>query len=77
MQSKTVEVTDLNNKAALASEAASNREKLKGEFSLKLNSKLRMPKKIEKFANDAAAFYLHKNRNFLQKLEEQAKERLA
>ena len=56
MQTKTVEVTDLNNKAALASEAASNREKLKGEFSLKLNSKLRMPKKIEKFANDAAAF---------------------
>lgn len=36
-----------------------------------------MPKKIEKFASDAAAFYLHKNRNFLQKLEEQAKERLA
>jgi hypothetical protein len=52
------------------------REKIKGEFSLKVNSKLSMPRKIEKFANDSAAFYMHKSRNFLEKLDEQMKNRL-
>ena len=35
-----------------------------------------MPRKIEKFANDSAAFYMHKSRNFLEKLDEQMKNRL-
>ena len=59
MQSKTVEVTDLNNKAALASEAASNREKLKGEFSLNLNEKDEIKcfnDKLSKMRNDKENF---------------------
>jgi len=46
------------------------REKIKGEFFIKVNSKLPMPWKIQKFASDSAAFYMHKSRNFLEKLDE-------
>ena len=33
-----------------------------------------MPKKIEKYAQEPVVFYLHKNRNFLRKLERQGLE---
>ena len=46
-----------------------NQEKLKGKFDLKINHGLRMSKKIEMYANDDVAFFLHKNRNFLDKLK--------
>lgn len=61
-------VTDLQNKAFVTEESKVNQEKLKGKFDLKINNGLRMSKKIEMFANDDVAFFLHKNRNFITKL---------
>ena len=34
-----------------------------------------MDNKIEKYANETLAFYLHKNRNFLDKLEKTERDR--
>ena len=44
---------------------------------MRINHNLEMGKKIEMYANDNIAFYLHKNRNFINKLfqEKKAKER--
>ena len=33
-----------------------------------------MPKKIEKYAQDSVVFYLHKQRNFISKIERQVAE---
>lgn len=45
------------------------REKLKGKFKLNINKKLERRIKIEKYANEPISFYLHKNRNFLRKID--------
>ena len=55
-------------------EAKANYEKLKGRFRLRINHDLPMSKKIETYANEKVAFYLHKNRNFIHKLEHSMKE---
>lgn len=68
------QVTDLRNKAALYSEALANKEKLAGDFSLRLNTNLKMHQKIEKYAQDSVIFFLHKNRNFVEKIQRQEKE---
>jgi hypothetical protein len=49
-------------------ESKMHQEKLKGRFDLLINYKLNMNKKIEMYANDEVAFFLHKNRNFITKL---------
>jgi len=59
----------LQNKAFVTEESKVNQEKLKGKFDLKINHGLRMSKKIEMYANEDVAFFLHKNRNFLTKLK--------
>jgi len=41
---------------------------------LRLNHNLPMNKKIETYANEKVAFYLHKNRNFIHKIENSLKE---
>lgn len=46
-----------------------NKEKLKGAFKLSINHDLPMPKKIERYGAEPVVFYLHKNRNFIRKLE--------
>ena len=46
-----------------------NREKLKGAFKLSINHDLPMPKKIERYCAEPVVFYLHKNRNFIRKLQ--------
>ena len=61
------EVTDVRNMQA----SESNIKKLKGDFRLQLNHRLSMPKKIEQFAVDPVSFYLHKQRNFVRKIDEQ------
>ena len=58
-------------------EAAANKEKLMGQFSLKFNQDLPIVKKIEKYAQDAVVFHLHKNRNFINKIERQPLEEKA
>lgn len=65
---KRTNVIDLSNKAFVTDEAKMNKEKLKGKFVLKINHDLQMTKKIEMYANDNVAFFLHKNRNFITKL---------
>lgn len=62
-------VTELENKAFVSDEAVVNQEKLKGHFNLKINHDLKMNKKIEMYANDNVAFFLHKGRNFIFKLK--------
>jgi hypothetical protein len=38
-----------------------------------INKTLPMQKQIEKFANEPVAFYLHKNRNFIEKLQNKSR----
>ncbi len=59
---------ELANKAFVTEETKMTQEKLKGKFGLKINHALKMNKKIEMYANDDVAFFLHKNRNFIYKL---------
>ena len=66
-------VTDVNNKAMLSDQRLANNEKIKGRFSLIINKTLPMQKQIEKFANEPDAFYLHKNRNFIEKLQNKSR----
>ena len=65
---KKANVTELENKSFVTEESKVNQEKLMGKFDLKINHGLAMNKKIEMYANDNVAFYLHKNRNFINKL---------
>ena len=67
---KQQDVTDINNKALLGDHAKMQNEKMKGRFSLTINKGLEMKKRIQKFGNEPICYYLHKNRNFLQKLED-------
>lgn len=67
-------VSELENKIVFSNETEINKEKLKGKFRLCFNHDLNMDKKIEKFAGESVAFYLHKQGNFIKKLESQVKE---
>ena len=67
-------VTEITNKARAFEDASANQEKLKGRFNLRLNHGLPMAKKIEKYANEPVAFHLHKNRNFINKLQSTTQE---
>jgi hypothetical protein len=60
------EVTDIPN----YDQKKTNIRKLKGNFNLTLNHRLPMPKKIEQFAVDPVSFHLHKQRNFINKIDE-------
>lgn len=67
-------VTDLRNKAALQNEALANKEKLAGDFKLRINRNLQMHQKIEKYSQDSVVFFLHKKRNFIEKIHRQEQE---
>ena len=54
-------------------EAKATNEKLKGRFRLRINNSLPMNKKIEAYANEKVAFYLHKSRNFIHKIKSSMK----
>lgn len=62
-------VTALDNRVAENYPAKANQEKMRGRFRLRISSKLPEVKKIEKYSQDSMVFYLHKNRNFLRKIE--------
>ena len=49
-------------------------EKMKGRFKLIINKDLAMSKQIQKFGNEPIVFYLHKHRNFFQKLKNRKKQ---
>ena len=51
-------------------------EKMKGRFEVTINKNLEMKKRIQKFGNEPICYYLHKNRNFLQKLEDKMSGRI-
>ena len=67
---KQQDVTDINNKALIGDQAKMQNEKMKGRFEVTINKNLEMKKRIQKFGNEPICYYLHKNRNFLQKLED-------
>jgi hypothetical protein len=62
-------VADTKTKSAHNPLAHGNKEKFKGDFKLLINHKLPMHKKIERFGNEPVVFYLHKKRNFINKIE--------
>lgn len=43
---------------------------MRGRFKVSVNKDLKMEKRIQSFSNDPVVYYLHKNRNFLRKLEQ-------
>ena len=43
-------------------------EILKGKFKLKISDHLEKPQRIEKYAQEPTAYFLHKKRDFLQRL---------
>ena len=67
-QMEQQDMVDLNDKGALASDSAKNKEMLLGNFKLKINRKLSKMRKIECFSGDAMIFFLHKKRNFIEKI---------
>ena len=42
---------------------------MKGRFRVIINKNLAMKKRIQSFSNDPVIYYLHKNRNFIRKLQ--------
>lgn len=42
---------------------------MKGRFKVNISKNLDMKKRIQTFSNDPVAYYLHKNRNFIRKLQ--------
>lgn len=49
-------------------DASKQKEILKGNFKLKISEKMQNPFKIERYAQEPVAYFLHKNRDFLQRL---------
>ena len=60
-----MKIIELNNQALVANETAMQKEILKGNFQLKISEKMNAPSRIEKFAQEPVAYYLHKRRDFL------------
>jgi len=62
-------IADVRNKAVLTDDRKKMLEKLKGRFDLRLNPQLPMGTKINMFSNEDVIFHLHKNRNFIEKIQ--------
>lgn len=67
-------VADVRNKAVLTDDRKVMLEKLKGRFDLRLNHNLPMDTKINMFSNEDVIFHLHKNRNFIEKIQKPREE---
>jgi hypothetical protein len=67
-------VADVRNKAVLTDDRKVMLEKLKGRFDLRLNPNLPMGTKIYMFSNEDVIFHLHKNRNFIEKIQRPVEE---
>ena len=66
---KQMNVIEINDQAVVGQREKSNTEKMKGRFKITINKDLAMKKQIQKFGNEPIVFYLHKHRNFLNKLD--------
>ena len=66
---KQMNVLEINDQAVAGEKEKFNTEKMKGRFKLTINKDLNMKKQIQKFGNEPIVFYLHKHRNFLNKLK--------
>lgn len=51
--------------ALVADQKAMQKEILKGNFTLKISDNMKTPYKIEKYAQEPVAYFLHKKRDFL------------
>ena len=60
---------DLQKKELAGQKDKINYEKMKGRFKVIINKNLAMKKRIQSFSNDPVIYYLHKNRNFIRKLQ--------
>lgn len=67
-------IAEINKKGSITDKVAITKEKLKGDFKLRLNGQLDMHIKIGRYAQEPVAFHLHKQRNFIKKLELQIQE---
>jgi len=59
---------------SIFNEMQTKKEKIKGRFDIKLNHRLPMQVKIEQLGTDSIAFYMHKNRQFIKKLEDHVRD---
>ena len=69
ISTKVADVIDLNKKEVIGQKDRINYEKMRGAFKVTINKNLCMDKKIQSFSNDPVIYYLHKNRNFIRKLQ--------
>ena len=74
---KGPDVIDLNKKELAGQKDKINYEKMKGRFKVKINKNLVMKKQVQSLANDPVSYYLHKNRQFIRKLQQKSEERSA
>lgn len=70
---KLQDVVELQKKELVGQTHKINYEKMRGRFEVNINENLAMKTKIQAFSNDPVAYYLHKNRNFIRKLEKKRK----
>ena len=69
-------VADLKNNLFSTDNRRTQMEMMKGRYEVNMSSKLSLPKKIVKFAYEPVAFYLHKKRDFINRLDANYEQRL-
>ena len=67
-QDQSLNIVKLDNQALVADQNSMQQEILKGNFKININEKIDKPLQIEKFAQEPVAYFLHKKRDFLQRL---------
>lgn len=75
MTSKLQDVVEIQKKELVGQKHKINYEKMRGRFKVNINKNLDMKKRIQTFSNDPVAYYLHKNRNFIRKLQPSSEDR--
>ena len=67
------DVTEVTNKGVdLQDKVAVTREKLRGNFQVQINKKMPHAKQVMTYAGEDLSYYLHKRRNFFERLDGQA-----
>ena len=74
---KAPDVLDLQKKELVGQKDKINYEKMRGRFKVVISKKIEMKKRIMSFSNDPVVYYLHKNRNFIRKLQPTRDEKTA
>ena len=70
ISTKVKDVIELNKREMAGQKDKINYEKMRGRFKVAINKNIAMKKQIQSFSNDPVIYYLHKNRNFLRKLQQ-------